>query len=183
MAITLAREGNIAVVTFDLPNEKVNKLSTPVMVKLKEILAQLKTSDAKAVLFFSAKSKIYIAGADIEEIKNLTTKEQIDVAVGAGQGIMDLVEDLPMLTIAAINGACMGGGCEFVMACDYRIATEDSSTKIGLPEVNLGIIPGFGGCVRMPRLIGLQAALDIILAQEDISFYHALPIAYSADNR
>lgn len=168
-AFTLKQEGDIAVVTFDLPGEKANKLSTPVMMEFKTLLEQLAKSSAKAVVFTSGKEKIYIAGADIEEIKNLRTKESIDTAVKGGQDIMNMVEDLPMPTIAAIHGACLGGGCEFVMACDYRMASEDSATRIGLPEVMLGILPGFGGCVRMPRIIGLQASLDIILAGKSVA--------------
>lgn len=154
----------IAVLTFDLPNEKVNKLSTPVMTELKAHLDKLKTSNYKAVVIKSAKPKIFIAGADIEEIKELKTAEQVRAAVSSGQAIMDQLEDLPMPTMALVNGACAGGGCELILACDYRIATEDSSTRIGLPETQLGILPGFGGCVRLPRTVGLQASLDVILA-------------------
>lgn len=154
----------IAILTFDLPNEKVNKLSTPVMTELKSHLEKLKTSSAKFVIFRSAKPKIFIAGADIEEIKQLKTKEQVDAAVSSGQEIFNMIEDLPMPTMALVHGACAGGGCELILSCDYRIATEDSSTRIGLPETQLGILPGFGGCVRLPRVVGLQAALDVILA-------------------
>lgn len=167
-AITLTvqkiNQSEIAVLTFDLPNEKVNKLSTPVMTELKSHLEKLKTSSYKMVVFKSAKPKIFIAGADIEEIKQLKTKDQVEKAVSSGQEIFNMIEDLPMPTMAMINGACAGGGCELILACDYRIATEDSSTRIGLPETQLGILPGFGGCVRLPRVVGLQAALDVILA-------------------
>ncbi|MFN7453149.1 MAG: 3-hydroxyacyl-CoA dehydrogenase NAD-binding domain-containing protein [Pseudobdellovibrionaceae bacterium] len=163
-SIKIIPQGDVAVVEFDLVGEKVNKWNTPMMVRLKEVLGELKKSTYKAAIFVSKKPKIFVAGADIEEIKNLNTREQILKAVDQGQSIFNDLEDLPMPTIAAVNGACAGGGCEFIMACDYRIATEDKSTRIGLPETKLGIIPGFGGCVRMPRMIGLQAALDIILA-------------------
>lgn len=168
-AITLTSEGDVAVVTFDLPGEKVNKLSTPVMMRLKDVIEELNRGPYKAAVFFSGKEKIYIAGADIEEIRALTTKEQIESAVRGGQDIMNAIEDLKIPVIAAVHGACLGGGCEFIMACDYRIASDDPSTKIGLPEVQLGILPGFGGCVRMPRIIGLQAALDIILAGKSVN--------------
>ena len=155
---------SVAYLTFDLPNERVNKLSTPVMLELRSHLESLKNSSHKMVVFQSAKPKIFIAGADIEEIKNLKTREDVQHAVKNGQSIFNLIEDLPMPTMALVNGACAGGGCELILACDYRIATEDSSTRIGLPETQLGILPGFGGCVRLPRVVGLQAALDVILA-------------------
>lgn len=175
-SIRIVPQGDVAVVEFDLVGEKVNKFSTPVMMRLKEVLEELKKSSFKAVIFKSNKNKVFIAGADIEEIKGMTQKEQFETAVKAGQDIMNMLEDLPMPTIAAVNGACMGGGCEFILACDYRIASEDSSTKIGLPEIQLGILPGFGGCIRMPRVIGLQAALDIILAGKAVNAKKALKI-------
>ncbi|MFP5519300.1 MAG: 3-hydroxyacyl-CoA dehydrogenase NAD-binding domain-containing protein [Bdellovibrionia bacterium] len=168
-SIKIVPQGEIAIVEFDLAGEKVNKFSTPVMMRLKDVIAELKKSSYKAVIFKSNKPRIFIAGADIEEIKAMTTREQYAQAVQGGQDVFNELEDLPMITIAAVNGACMGGGCEFIMACDYRIASEDSSTRIGLPETQLGIIPGFGGCVRMPRIVGLQAALDIILAGKAVN--------------
>jgi len=167
--IKLIPQGDIAIVEFDLPGEKVNKFSTPVMKEFEQLLVGLKSSAYKLVQFRSAKSKIFIAGADIEEIRELTTQEQVSAAVSGGQGILNLIEDLPMPSMAVINGACLGGGCEMVLACDYRIASEDSSTRIGLPETQLGILPGFGGCVRLPRVVGLQAALDIILAGKSVN--------------
>ncbi|MCE3011257.1 MAG: 3-hydroxyacyl-CoA dehydrogenase NAD-binding domain-containing protein [Proteobacteria bacterium] len=163
-SIKIIPQGDVAIVEFDMVGEKVNKWNTPMMVRLKEVLGELKKSTYKAAIFVSKKPKIFVAGADIDEIKTLNTREQILKAVDQGQSIFNELEDLPMPTIAAVHGACAGGGCEFLMACDYRIATEDKSTRIGLPETKLGIIPGFGGCVRMPRMIGLQAALDVILA-------------------
>jgi 3-hydroxyacyl-CoA dehydrogenase/enoyl-CoA hydratase/3-hydroxybutyryl-CoA epimerase len=173
-SIKIVSQGEVAIVEFDLVGEKVNKFSTPVMMRLKEVVEELKKSSYKAVIFKSLKPRIFIAGADIEEIKGMTQKEQFEAAVKGGQEVMNMVEDLPMPTIASVNGACMGGGCEFILACDYRIASEDSSTKIGLPEIQLGILPGFGGCIRLPRVIGLQAALDIILAGKAVNAKKAL---------
>jgi 3-hydroxyacyl-CoA dehydrogenase / enoyl-CoA hydratase / 3-hydroxybutyryl-CoA epimerase len=163
-SIKIISHGEIGVVEFDMVGEKVNKFNTPMMTRLKEVISELRTSKFKAVIFKSNKNKIFIAGADIEEIRSMNSKEQYERATQAGQEIFNELEDLPMPTIAAIHGACAGGGCEFTMACDYRIASDDPSTKIGLPETKLGIIPGFGGCVRMPRILGLAGALDIILA-------------------
>lgn len=163
-SVKVRYQDELAFIEFDLVGEKVNKLSTPVMKRFHEALAEVKSSKAKVLVIKSLKPKIFIAGADIEEIKNLASKEAFDLAVKGGQDIFNFLEDMPQITIASINGACAGGGCEMILACDYRIASEDSSTRIGLPETQLGIIPGFGGCVRLPRVVGLQAALDVILA-------------------
>lgn len=156
--------GSVGYLEFDLENEKVNKLSTPVMLKLRELLQEAARAQYKALVFLSKKQKIFIAGADIDEIRKLNTADQFRDAVKQGQSIFDMIEDLPFPTFAMIHGACAGGGCELVLACDYRIASDDSSTRIGLPETMLGILPGFGGCVRLPRVVGLQASLDVILA-------------------
>jgi 3-hydroxyacyl-CoA dehydrogenase/enoyl-CoA hydratase/3-hydroxybutyryl-CoA epimerase len=163
-SIKIVDHGEVGVVEFDMVGEKVNKFNTPMMTRLREVISELRTSKFKAVIFKSNKNKIFIAGADIEEIKAMNSKEQYERATQAGQEIFNELEDLPMPTISAVHGACAGGGCEFIMACDYRIASDDNSTKIGLPETKLGIIPGFGGCVRMPRILGLAGSLDIILA-------------------
>jgi 3-hydroxyacyl-CoA dehydrogenase / enoyl-CoA hydratase / 3-hydroxybutyryl-CoA epimerase len=162
-SIKVVPQGDVAFVEFDLPGEKANKLSTPVMTRLREVLTELKTSSFKAVVMISNKQKIFIAGADIDEIEKITTKEDFEKAVSQGQEIFNMIEELPVPVIAAVNGACAGGGCELILACDYRMASEDPSTKIGLPETMLGIIPGFGGCVRMPRVVGLQNGLSNIL--------------------
>lgn len=156
--------GSVAYLEMDLQGEKVNKLSTPVMLRMRELLQEVARGSYKALVFVSKKPKIFIAGADIDEIRVLDTKEKFSNAVAQGQGIFNIIEDLNIPTFASIHGACAGGGCELILACDYRICTDDSSTRIGLPETQLGILPGFGGCVRMPRVVGLQAALDIILA-------------------
>lgn len=156
--------GDVALLEWDLFGEKVNKLSTPVMTRLGEIVAELKASKFKAVVMISRKPKIFIAGADIEEIKRISTKDEYLKVLSQAHDIFNALEDLPMITIAAINGACLGGGCEMVLTMDYRICSDSPDTKIGLPEVKLGILPGFGGCVRLPRVVGLPASLDIILA-------------------
>ena len=168
-AIRIVDKGEICLVEWDLPGEKVNKLSSPVMERLRDVVDELAESSYKAAIFVSRKEKIYIAGADIEEIQKLNTKEAYMNAVTQAHEILNTLEDLPMLTVAAINGACLGGGCEFALACDYRLGSDDKSTKIGLPEVQLGIIPGFGGCIRLPKLVGLAASLDIILAGKSVN--------------
>lgn len=160
---------DIAVLQFDLIGEKANKLNTPVMTRLQEVLKELARSSYKAVIIKSNKPKIFIAGADIDEIKTLNSPEAFSKAVESGQEIMNMIEDLPIPVIAAVHGACAGGGCELILACDYRIASDAPETRIGLPETKLGIIPGFGGCVRLPRVVGLANSLDIILAGKLVS--------------
>lgn len=162
-SLILKYKNDIAILEMDLQGEKVNKLSTNVMARFKEVVEEVSKSKAKVFVIRSLKPKIFVAGADIEEIKNLKTKEDFEKAVKGGQDIFNLLEDMPQISIASINGACAGGGCEMILACDYRIASEDSSTRIGLPETQLGIIPGFGGCVRLPRVVGLVEALTMIL--------------------
>lgn len=173
-SIRLSYQGELAFIDFDLYGEKVNKLNTPIMMRLKEVLEEVRTSKARALIISSKKPKIFIAGADIDEINSMKKREEFEKAVESGQSIINMIEDLPMPTIASVNGACMGGGCELILACDYRIASDDSSTRIGLPETKLGIIPGFGGCVRLPRVIGVQAALEIILQGKSVAGPKAL---------
>ena len=170
----------IGVIEWDLKDEKVNKLSTPVIQKLQKIIDEIKdgvkNSKYKAIVMISRKPRIFIAGADIAEIQNITDADKAKSMCGIGQNLFNQIEDIPIPFIAAINGACLGGGCELTLACDYRIATDDSSTRIGLPETKLGVIPGFGGCWRLPRLIGLEAALDIILGGKSVNGKKALKL-------
>jgi 3-hydroxyacyl-CoA dehydrogenase/enoyl-CoA hydratase/3-hydroxybutyryl-CoA epimerase len=172
----IKKTNEIGLIEMDLIGEKVNKLSTPVMFRLQELLGEVEKSGVKVVIFISRKSNIYIAGADVEEIKNLTKKEDFRAAIDKAHSIINRLEDMNVVSIAAINGACMGGGLEMSLACDYRICSDDKSTKIGLPEVNLGIIPGFGGCVRLPRVIGIEEALGIILPGKAVDGRKALKI-------
>ncbi len=175
-SIRIVPKGSVAFVEFDLLGEKVNKLSSPVMVRFKEVFEELRSTQYGAVVLISRKTRNFIAGADIEEIKKLSTKEAYLEVLKKAHAIFNAFEDLPIPTIAAIHGTCLGGGCELVLAADYRLCSDSEETKIGLPEVKLGILPGFGGCVRLPRLVGLQAALDIILAGKSVEGRKALKI-------
>lgn len=175
-SLKLVPKGEIAFIEWDLIGEKVNKLSTPIMTRFKEILEELKASSYKAVILISKKPKIFIAGADIDEIKKMTSKESFLQALDPAHEVFNMLEDLPIPTIAAIHGACLGGGCELVLCCDYRLGSDSPETRIGLPEVKLGILPGFGGCVRLPRVVGLQASLDIILAGKAVDARKAYKI-------
>ncbi len=117
----------------------------------------------KALLVTSGKKSIFIAGADIKEIESLTDPQEASSKCNLGKQIFDKLESLPQVTIAVINGACVGGGYELALACNYRVAGFADSIKIGLPEIKLGILPGFGGCVRLPKRIGIANALSMIL--------------------
>ena len=154
---------------FNQQNNKVNTLSAPVLGELEALLDAIEAkikggTQIKLVAFASAKQDIFIAGADINEIKEIKTKQEAKAKVAKGQAILHKISTLPCQTIALINGACMGGGLELALACTYRLASDNAKTKLALPEVNLGIIPGFGGCVRLPRLIGLINASQMILS-------------------
>lgn len=179
-SVALRIDKQIGWLELDLDGEKVNKFSEPVLMRFQEVVgeieSEIKSGKIKALVVISKKEKIFIAGADINEIKDITKEEDFLRAVQTGQGIMNSFEDLKVPVIAAVNGACAGGGCEFILACDYRLASDDRSTKIGLPETQLGIIPGFGGCIRLPRVVGLAESLGIILAGKLVPAKKALKI-------
>jgi 3-hydroxyacyl-CoA dehydrogenase/enoyl-CoA hydratase/3-hydroxybutyryl-CoA epimerase len=122
-----------------------------------------RTSELKAAIFFTHKDRCFLAGADINLINAMKTES--DAAHGAelGQTLFNRIEDLKIMTIACVHGVCLGGGTEFILSCDRIFASDDKSTGMGLPEVKLGLIPGFGGTYRMPKKVGLVAALDLIL--------------------
>ena len=163
-AFTTELHDSIAVVTIDLPGEPVNKLNSAVKVELEALLIRLRDdAEIRGVVFISGKPDTFIAGADIEEFTALTTQAEAERLSFEGQEMVNRIEALPKPVVAAIHGACLGGGLELALACHYRVATDHPKTQLGLPEVQLGLLPGAGGCQRLPRLIGLRAALDMIL--------------------
>lgn len=170
MTFSLEKIEDIALISIDAEGEKVNKLTKVAMLELENIINNI---NASAIVFISNKSG-FIAGADISEIQNLDTPQKAKELSSEGQRIFNMIEDLNIPSIAAINGACLGGGCEFVLTCDYRIATKTAT--IGLPETKLGVIPGLGGTFRLPRLIGIANALDIILRGKSVNAKKALKI-------
>jgi 3-hydroxyacyl-CoA dehydrogenase/enoyl-CoA hydratase/3-hydroxybutyryl-CoA epimerase len=164
-AFTHTVENGIAVVTLDLPGEPVNKLNLAVMDEWERLVERLRAdAEVRGVVLISGKPDTFIAGADIEEFTRLETHADAEALSRRGQELMDRVEQFGKPVVAAIHGACLGGGYELALACHWRIATDSPKTQLGLPEVQLGLIPGAGGSVRLPRLIGARAALDIILA-------------------
>ncbi len=163
-AFTTEIQDSIAVVIFDLPGEPVNKLTSAVKVEFEALLIRLRDdADIRGAVLISGKPDTFIAGADIDEFTKLTTQAEAERLSFEGQEMVSRVETLPKPVVAAIHGACLGGGLELALACHYRIATDHSKTQLGLPEVQLGLIPGAGGSQRLPRLIGLRASLDMIL--------------------
>jgi len=170
-------KNGVANLVLDLPNEKVNKLSAPVMSELESVLNVIESNkEIRVLVISSAKKDIFIAGADINEIKDLRDVKDAEKKVSRGQEIMNKIAALKIPTIAVINGACLGGGLELALACQYRIAITNPKTQLGLPEVNLGIIPGFGGTQRLPILIGLPESLKIILSGKAVDARKALKI-------
>jgi len=163
-AFTTTNEDGIAVISFNLPGEPVNKLSAAARIELEALLIGLRdNADARAVVLISGKTDNFIAGADIEEFTAITSQDAAERLSFEGQETVSRVETFHKPIVAAIHGACLGGGLELALACHYRIATDHPKTQLGLPEVQLGLIPGAGGCQRLPRLIGARAALDMIL--------------------
>jgi len=164
-ALTWELVDGVAVVTFDLKGEPVNKISEAVKQDVLATFEALEQDGAvRGVAFFSGKPDNFIAGADIEEFVKLTTAAEAERLSAAGQELLEHVAHFPKPVAVGIHGACLGGGLEFALACGYRVASDHPKTQLGLPEVQLGILPGAGGCQRLPRLIGARAALDIILA-------------------
>ncbi|HET7601288.1 MAG TPA: fatty acid oxidation complex subunit alpha FadJ [Gemmatimonadales bacterium] len=164
-ALTVENENGIAVVTLDLPGEPVNKLTTALMDEWDALLARLRQDGTvRGIVLLSGKPDTFIAGADIEEFTRLETRSEAEALSRRGQELTNQVERSEKPVVAAIHGACLGGGYELALACRWRVATDHPKTQLGLPEVQLGLIPGAGGCTRLPRLIGARAALDIILA-------------------
>ncbi len=154
----------IAWLTFDLQGSGTNVLSAHVMLELDERLTELENLRPRAVVVTSAKKTGFIAGADIKEFIQLDDKEAAYEVTRKGQQIFDRIEALACPTIALINGFALGGGLELAMACRFRILTDDIRARVGLPEVKLGLHPGFGGTVRAVRLMGVLAAMDLMLS-------------------
>ena len=151
-------------IIMDTPNEKINKFCGSFIEDFHNVLSFIEErTDVKLIRFISAKKNIFIAGADIAEIASITDAKEAALKAKSGQDLFNRIENVKATTLSIINGACLGGGLEFALACDFRMSTSHASVKLGLPEVNLGILPGFGGTVRLPKLVGIQTALELFL--------------------
>jgi 3-hydroxyacyl-CoA dehydrogenase/enoyl-CoA hydratase/3-hydroxybutyryl-CoA epimerase len=157
------RSSGIAHLVMDHPARRVNVLDADAIVSLEAALTDLEAATPPGLVVLSGKAGSFIAGADIDAIAGITDPELVHTLVRRGQAAFSRLAALGCPKVAAIDGVCLGGGTELALACDSRVATEEPRTQIGLPEVMLGIFPAWGGTTRLPRLIGLPAALDLIL--------------------
>jgi 3-hydroxyacyl-CoA dehydrogenase/enoyl-CoA hydratase/3-hydroxybutyryl-CoA epimerase len=163
-------EDGIAILRLNQPGKPVNVISADLVEAMHDILARLEGGGegVRAAVIISEKKGTWIAGADIEQFKDFASPADGQRASSEGQKLLNRLERLVMPTVAAIDGAALGGGLETALACTYRIATDSPKTKLGLPEVQLGIIPGAGGTARLPRLIGLAGSLDLMLTGKQL---------------
>src|SRR5690606_10737141 len=142
------------------PGESVNTLKAEFADQLSVLLDRIEhSSDIRAVVLTSAKKDSFLAGADIHMLRRVSSVESATRLSRTGQAVLDRLERLNQPCVAAIHGACLGGGLELALACRERVCSNGPRTKLGLPEVQLGLLPGLGGTQRLPRLIGVQAAL------------------------
>ena len=162
-------DDGIAIFTLDQEGKPVNTVSSKLMSDFEQVLATVEgDSTIRAAIFRSAKKGIFIAGADIDELAACKTEKEIQVLSEAGQDIFNRLSRSTKPFVAAIDGACLGGGLEFALACHYRIASSSKKTVLGLPEVKLGLLPGAGGTQRFPQLVGLQEGIKAITTGANI---------------
>jgi len=168
--LTVQRDGRVAVVTINRPNV-LNAMNVATLEGLRHTMLDLSHDDAvRAVVLTGAGDRAFVAGADINEIATRTALDGQAFALG-GQHVFDLVENMGKPVIAAINGYALGGGCELAMACTLRIAAD--TAKIGLPEITLGMIPGYAGTQRLARLVGKAKALELVLTGAPVTAVEA----------
>lgn len=157
------RGDGVLVLALDRAGESANALAQAVLLELHGLIERICSEPPRGLVICSGKKNGFIAGADIREFADFARQGSVADAIARGQNVFEALARLPCPTVAAIDGFCMGGGTELALACDYRIASDAAHTRIGLPEVKLGIFPGWGGSVRLPRLIGAPAAFDLML--------------------
>lgn len=186
---TLQFEDGVAWLTLDQPGKKVNTLSGRTLLWLDDILAKLEANGARGLVIRSGKPSSFVVGADLEELATWTDSLGVERMLARGHALMARLEALPFPTVAAIDGACLGGGLELALACQRRVATDHEHTRLGLPEVQLGLIPGLGGTQRLPRLIGALPALELLTTGRKLNAASALRLGvvdetcHSADLR
>jgi 3-hydroxyacyl-CoA dehydrogenase/enoyl-CoA hydratase/3-hydroxybutyryl-CoA epimerase len=168
-ALTTTVEDGVAVVTLDLPDESINKFSRPVRAEFAGLLAGFETdASVRAIVIRSGKPDIFVAGADINEFVACRSADEATRLSRDGQKLLDRVAAFRKPIVAAVHGACLGGGLEMILSCHYRVASDHPKTVFAAPEVQLGLLPGAGGCNRLPRALGLRAALEMILTGKSV---------------
>lgn len=182
-SVRLVVDKDHAELIIHTPGIKINKLDRKAFTELNEHIHFLKAKakEIKTVLIWSDKKDMFLAGADIEEIQSMTKPEQALEMVENVQAIFQELAELPQITLAAIHGPCLGGGLELSLACDYRICSDSEKTKIGLPEIQLGVIPGAGGTQRLPRVVGLVQGITMITSAQPVDSRKALKIGLVSD--
>ncbi|NQZ22909.1 MAG: fatty acid oxidation complex subunit alpha FadJ [Colwellia sp.] len=180
---TLIRQDNgIAHLVMDVIGESMNTLKAEFSEQIDEILTEIRNdSTIKGVVLLSGKADSFVAGADINMLASCKSADEATALSQKGQMIFDQIESLAIPVIAAINGACLGGGLELAMACHARICSDNGKTALGLPEVQLGLLPGSGGTQRLPKLVGIQKALDMMLTGKQLRAKQALKMGLVVD--
>lgn len=165
----------VTVLTFNRPDREMNILSADVLREFNDHLDHFnRDQGSKGLVILSGKDGQFVVGADITEIQSLKTESDAQAGAAALQAVFNKVASMPKPVVAAINGTCLGGGLELSLACAWRVATTSPKTKLGLPEIQLGLLPGAGGTQRLPRLVGIQMGLDMILTGKRIDGSRAL---------
>lgn len=163
------RDDGVVVLSLDRHDSSVNAMSQDVLLELGDLIERIAMDPPKAVVIQSIKAAGFIAGADLKEFQEFDRRGTVNDAIRRGQSTYQKLAELPCPTVAAIHGHCLGGGTELALACRYRVASNDASTRIGLPETQLGIFPGWGGSSRLPQLVGAPAAMDMMLTGRNLS--------------
>ncbi|XP_034370010.1 trifunctional enzyme subunit alpha, mitochondrial [Arvicanthis niloticus] len=162
-------KGDVAVIRINSPNSKVNTLNKEVQSEFVEVMNEIWANDQiRSAVLISSKPGCFVAGADINMLASCTTPQEATRISQEGQRMFEKLEKSPKPVVAAISGSCLGGGLELAIACQYRIATKDRKTVLGVPEVLLGILPGAGGTQRLPKMVGVPAAFDMMLTGRNI---------------
>ncbi len=170
-------DDQLCLLTFDRPDSGANIFDAVTLDELNEQLDFVENeSSLRGVIIASAKKSIFIAGADLKTLLEQAQTRDMRAFIAEGQRILNRLAELQIPTVAAIHGACAGGGYEVTLACDHRVASDDPNTRIGLPETTLGLVPAWGGCTRLPRLIGANKAADVILKGKLYSAQEALKL-------
>ena len=175
-AFTLVRqESGIAHLVMDVVGDTMNTLKAEFSEQVTDVLNEIKNDTSiTGIVVMSGKEDSFVAGADINMINDCKTKEEVVSLSRQGQMIFSQIEELSIPVVAAINGACLGGGLELAMACHARVCSDSAKTALGLPEVQLGLLPGSGGTQRLPKLVGLQKSLDMMLSGKQLRAKQAL---------